>query len=372
MLVGRGDVGRERGDGQPVGGHRRRPRAFHAGESRRRHFHRSLEAPTTTRVLRAIFADATHFVVHDPLPAAPQFGDEGAANHTRFAAAPTAPGVELFVYGRARATARGAGAARYPGAPDARGVGRPSRAATASTRRARVFAQQNPRRDRRRRVPQRRDRRRPRQRRCSATSARGVDQHAVLAELARARRRRRSRRSSSASASVSVADAVAHLSLQQPAAAARRRRAAARRARRVPRESRASPRISTRCSRSGGPIAEVLDVRPAAEHAQRRRARVPAAARRADDGGARGDRARNVFLDDALAGDARRVDPPPLPRPARAGGPRRSGAARRIAPRARRAVAAAAPRQRLPVPAASGPARDDRAASGRCAGSRSW
>src|SRR5664279_2917679 len=50
------------------------------------HFHRSLEAPTTTAILRAIFADAAHFAVHDPLPAAPQLGDEGAANHTRFAA----------------------------------------------------------------------------------------------------------------------------------------------------------------------------------------------------------------------------------------------------------------------------------------------
>ncbi|HEY5862691.1 MAG TPA: N-succinylarginine dihydrolase [Casimicrobiaceae bacterium] len=61
-------------------------------------FHRSLEAPTTTRVLRAIFAEPAHFVVHDPLPAAPQFGDEGAANHSRFASA--AGGVEFFVFGR--------------------------------------------------------------------------------------------------------------------------------------------------------------------------------------------------------------------------------------------------------------------------------
>ena len=33
------------------------------------HFHRSLEAPTTTRVLRAIFADDRRFAVHDALPA---------------------------------------------------------------------------------------------------------------------------------------------------------------------------------------------------------------------------------------------------------------------------------------------------------------
>ena len=56
--------------------------------------------PFATRVLRAIFADATHFTVHDPLPAAPQFGDEGAANHTRFVVAGDVAGVEFFVYGR--------------------------------------------------------------------------------------------------------------------------------------------------------------------------------------------------------------------------------------------------------------------------------
>jgi succinylarginine dihydrolase len=65
------------------------------------HFHRALEAPTTTRVLRAIFADAKHFSVHDALPATREFGDEGAANHTRLAADPDAPGIEFFVYGRA-------------------------------------------------------------------------------------------------------------------------------------------------------------------------------------------------------------------------------------------------------------------------------
>ena len=76
------------------------------------HFHRAIEPPTTTRVLRAIFADADRFCVHDPLPAAPQFGDEGAANHTRFASADAA-GVELFVYGR-RGFGGGTAPARYP------------------------------------------------------------------------------------------------------------------------------------------------------------------------------------------------------------------------------------------------------------------
>jgi succinylarginine dihydrolase len=65
------------------------------------HLHRTLEAPVTTRVLRAIFADPAHLVVHDPLPSAREFADEGAANHTRFEPAPGAPGIEFFVYGRA-------------------------------------------------------------------------------------------------------------------------------------------------------------------------------------------------------------------------------------------------------------------------------
>jgi succinylarginine dihydrolase len=77
------------------------------------HFHRALEAPTTTRVLRAIFADASRFCVHDPLPAAPQLGDEGAANHTRFGEAAGLPGVEMFVYGR-RGLGAGPMPARYP------------------------------------------------------------------------------------------------------------------------------------------------------------------------------------------------------------------------------------------------------------------
>jgi succinylarginine dihydrolase len=63
------------------------------------HLHRAIEARTTTRMLRAVFADPDRFVVHDALPAAPQLGDEGAANHTRLARA-DGRGVELFVYGR--------------------------------------------------------------------------------------------------------------------------------------------------------------------------------------------------------------------------------------------------------------------------------
>ncbi|MCA1248178.1 N-succinylarginine dihydrolase [Massilia sp. MS-15] len=63
--------------------------------------HRSEEYVQATRTLRAVFGDSSRFVVHDALPPVPAFGDEGAANHTRFAAAHGAAGVEFFVYGRA-------------------------------------------------------------------------------------------------------------------------------------------------------------------------------------------------------------------------------------------------------------------------------
>ncbi|MBX5480997.1 MAG: N-succinylarginine dihydrolase [Myxococcaceae bacterium] len=62
-------------------------------------FHRVIEADTTWAVLRAIFSDERHFVVHEPLPASSHFADEGAANHTRLKV-PGRPAVHLFAWGR--------------------------------------------------------------------------------------------------------------------------------------------------------------------------------------------------------------------------------------------------------------------------------
>lgn len=62
--------------------------------------HRSIEAETTKAVFDSIFADTKHFAVHDPLPVTDYFGDEGAANHTRFCGTYGGPGVHLFVFGR--------------------------------------------------------------------------------------------------------------------------------------------------------------------------------------------------------------------------------------------------------------------------------
>jgi succinylarginine dihydrolase len=63
-------------------------------------FHRSIEHETTTRILQKIFHNDAFFAHHTALPAISAFGDEGAANHTRFCSDYAQPGVEFFVYGQ--------------------------------------------------------------------------------------------------------------------------------------------------------------------------------------------------------------------------------------------------------------------------------
>jgi succinylarginine dihydrolase len=63
-------------------------------------FHRSLEAPTTAAILKAIFKDESAFAHHDALPQSSCFADEGAANHVRLCAAHDRRGLEIFVFGR--------------------------------------------------------------------------------------------------------------------------------------------------------------------------------------------------------------------------------------------------------------------------------
>lgn len=62
--------------------------------------HRSFEAETSGRILKALFPDPDRFAHHDPLPSTPAMGDEGAANHTRLCGAHGEAGFELFVYGK--------------------------------------------------------------------------------------------------------------------------------------------------------------------------------------------------------------------------------------------------------------------------------
>ena len=59
-------------------------------------FHRSLESKQTGANLRAIFGGPS-FVHHEPV--LPQFGDEGAANHSRLAPRHGEAGLELFTFG---------------------------------------------------------------------------------------------------------------------------------------------------------------------------------------------------------------------------------------------------------------------------------
>jgi succinylarginine dihydrolase len=66
----------------------------------RSNFHRAIEPVFTARVLKAVFPDPERFVHHAPLPGVELFGDEGAANHTRFCSKHGEPGVHVFVYGK--------------------------------------------------------------------------------------------------------------------------------------------------------------------------------------------------------------------------------------------------------------------------------
>lgn len=76
-------------------------------------FHRAIEPETTSRVLKAIFKNPRHFVHHEALPGTPHFGDEGAANHTRFCGDYGKPGLQFFVYGR-KAFEQGSEPKKFP------------------------------------------------------------------------------------------------------------------------------------------------------------------------------------------------------------------------------------------------------------------
>ncbi len=93
--------------------------------------HRAREGQPRAAQLRSLLANIDEVVVHDPLPALADLGDEGAANHSRVWSAGT-PAIHLFVHGRSggeRQTTRlparqtreaGAAVARLAQLPDAR------------------------------------------------------------------------------------------------------------------------------------------------------------------------------------------------------------------------------------------------------------
>lgn len=106
-------------------------------------YHRSIEHPTTSRVLGAMFADQRHFAHHAALPAVAQFGDEGAANHTRFCRSYGEAGVEFFVFGRAAFDSRFPAPQKYPARQTLEASQAVARLHGLSAEGV-VFAQQNP------------------------------------------------------------------------------------------------------------------------------------------------------------------------------------------------------------------------------------
>jgi succinylarginine dihydrolase len=63
-------------------------------------FHRALEPKSMKKILGTVFASKEHFRIHAPITAHPNFGDEGAANVTRFCSEYGNPGLHFFVYGK--------------------------------------------------------------------------------------------------------------------------------------------------------------------------------------------------------------------------------------------------------------------------------
>lgn len=63
------------------------------------HFHRSIEAEFSYRLLKAIFRNETLFSIHKPIHPCGQMGDEGAANHMRIINNEHCYAKHVFVYG---------------------------------------------------------------------------------------------------------------------------------------------------------------------------------------------------------------------------------------------------------------------------------
>ena len=122
LLVGCGDVGRQRGDGQPVGRHRRRARPSHAGQSR-------LALPSLARSRNDDARAARDLRRREAFRGPRAVARRAAVRRRRrgeFHAVRSSAGergVELFVYGRSAFDAAAPAPQKYPGASDARSVG---------------------------------------------------------------------------------------------------------------------------------------------------------------------------------------------------------------------------------------------------------
>lgn len=77
-------------------------------------FHRAIEAPTTERLLKAMFNNEDSFAHHSALPSGVHFSDEGAANHMRLCDTHGHQGLNLFVYGTSSFDPSNPKPSRYP------------------------------------------------------------------------------------------------------------------------------------------------------------------------------------------------------------------------------------------------------------------
>ncbi len=106
-------------------------------------FHRSIEHQSTSALLRAIFTDERYFSHHRALPEGSHFGDEGAANHNRFASTYGEQGVQLFVFGRYAFRENSVSTSKFPSRQSyeaSRAISRLHQLSDADV----VYAQQNP------------------------------------------------------------------------------------------------------------------------------------------------------------------------------------------------------------------------------------
>lgn len=106
-------------------------------------YHRSIEFSQTSAMLAAVFDDEQYFAHHSALSSVAHFGDEGAANHNRFAASYGQPGVQLFVYGRYGLRKNSVKAERFPSRQTYEASQAIARLHCLQDERV-VFAQQNP------------------------------------------------------------------------------------------------------------------------------------------------------------------------------------------------------------------------------------
>ncbi|WP_422137277.1 N-succinylarginine dihydrolase [Endozoicomonas sp. ALC020] len=106
-------------------------------------FHRSIEHEITGRILKAVFSSEEHFTHHPALVSSSHFGDEGAANHTRFCQNYGDEGVEFFVYGRYSFDDARPAPTKFPARQSLEASQAVARIHQLNTSRT-VFAQQNP------------------------------------------------------------------------------------------------------------------------------------------------------------------------------------------------------------------------------------